>query len=319
VLRTTPLITSSYCEQHSSLPRESGVDSASPLDLVRLTPLMKLTNGRAGVVIALIDGPVATAHADLASASIREIPGMLAGTCARADSTACMHGTFVAGILFAKRGSTAPAICPDCTLLVRPIFAEGTSPNGQMPSATPEELATAIIDCINAGAHVINLSAALAQPSAKGQRRLEEALDYSARHGVIVVAAAGNQGTVGSTAITRHPWVIPVIACDLRGRPISYSNLGNSIGRRGLSAPGQGITSLVADGKQIAFGGTSAAAPFVTGAIALLWSEFPAATAAELKIAVRQVARRATVVPPLLDAWTAYQVMATNRASRIVT
>lgn len=170
-----------------------------------------------------------------------------------------------------------------------------------MPSATPEELAAAIIETIDAGAHVINLSAALAQPSSKGERELAEALDYAARHGVIVVAAAGNQGTLGSSAITRHLWVIPVVACDLRGRPISYSNLGSSIGRRGLSAPGEDITSLGAEGRPLTLGGTSVAAPFVTGAIALLWSEFPVATAAEVRLAITQAyaPRRTTVVPPL--------------------
>lgn len=189
-----------------------------------------------------------------------------------------------------------------------------------MPSATPEELAAAIIDCIDAGAHVINLSAALTQPSSKGERSLEEALNYSARRGVIVVAAAGNQGAVGSSAITRHPWVIPVIAYDLRGRPIGFSNLGNSIGRRGLGAPGDGVMSLGADGERHAFGGTSTAAPFVTGAVALLRSEFPSATAAEVKVAVTQprAVRRVAVVPPLLDAWAAYQVMATTYGSRRV-
>lgn len=49
----------------------------------------------------------------------------------------------------------------DGPLIVRPIFPETTSANSQMPSATPEELASAIIECIEAGAHVINLSAAL--------------------------------------------------------------------------------------------------------------------------------------------------------------
>ena len=223
-----------------------------------------------------------------------------------------MHGTFVAGILCAKKGSPAPAICPNCTLLVHPIFAETNSGKADIPSATPEELAAAIVETIEAGARVLNLSAALALPSSKGERKLEEALDQALRRGVIVVAAAGNQGTLGSSAITRHPWVIPVVACDLQGRPISYSNLGSSIGRRGLMAPGDGITSLGADGKPRTFGGTSAAAPFVTGAIALLYSAFPAASAAQMKLAVTQgFAPRRTVVPPLLDAWAAYQTLAT--------
>lgn len=279
---------------------------------------MELSSGRAETTIALIDGPVATDHKDLSNTNIREIPGRLRGTCGRASSAACMHGTFVAGILSAARDSDAPSICPNCTLLVRPIFAETVAGNPDMPSATPDELATAIVDCVDAGANVINLSAALAQPSAKGERRLEEALDYAAKRGVIVVAAAGNQGTVGSSAITRHPWVIPVVACDRRGRPIGYSNLGNSIGRRGLSAPGEGIKSLGLNGKAPTFGGTSAAAPFVTGAIALLQSIFPHAKVAEVKIAVTSagVQRRPTVVPPLLNAWAAYQTMLATYSER---
>lgn len=294
-----------------SLPAQNALD---PLDLVKLAPLMRIASGRTETRVALIDGPVATTHPELSGTKIVELPGKIGGTCQRATSVACMHGTFVAGILSAKRGSAAPAICPDCTLIVRPIFPETTSANGQMPSATPEELASAIIECIDAGAHVINLSAALANPSAKGERRLEEALGYCARRSVIVVAAAGNQAAVGSSAITQHPWVIPVIASDLRGRPISYSNLGSSIGRQGLSAPGERITSLAIHGHAPAFGGTSAAAPFVTGAIALLLSVFPNVTAAAVKLAITTAAgaRRTTVVPPLLNAWAAYQALSTT-------
>jgi subtilisin family serine protease len=91
--------------------------------------------------------------------------------------------------------------------------------------------------------------------------------------------------------------------------------LGSSVGRRGLSAPGNRITSLGTEEQTLTLSGTSVAAPFVTGAIALLWSEFPTATAAEIKLAVTQGngVRRNTVVPPLLDAWSAYQVMAKSR------
>lgn len=185
-----------------------------------------------------------------------------------------------------------------------------------MPSATPAELAAAIIESIDAGAKILNMSVAISQPSSQGELELEEALDYTLKRGVIAVAAAGNQGTLGSSAITRHPWVIPVVACDLQGRTISYSNLGSSIGRRGLSAPGDQITSLGTEEKTLTLGGTSVATPFVTGAIALLWSEFPTATAAEIKLAVTQGNgfRRTSVVPPLLDAWAAYQVMAKSRS-----
>jgi subtilisin family serine protease len=289
-----------------------------PLDLVKLTGLMGLSSGSPDVVIGLLDGPVATGHPDLAGGNVRGIPGKPNGVCARAADFACVHGTFVAGVLSARRGSSAPAICPGCTLLVRPIFMEAGAAGGgrAVPSASPGELAEAIVECVGAGARVLNLSAALAEPSSSRFRDLEDALDHAARRGVILVAAAGNQGAVGSTVITRHPWVIPVIGYDGRGRPMNLSNMGMSVGRRGLGAPGDGVTSLSAAGPPLGSVGTSIAAPFVTGTVALLWSLFPGASAAEVKSAVTGppgAAQRNTIVPPLLDAWAAYQSMARAR------
>jgi subtilisin family serine protease len=290
---------------------------ANALELVALSALMRLSAGRPEVVIGLIDGPVAMDHPDLAGNEIRELPGKASGACSKADSLACLHGTFMAGILVAKRGSPAPAICPNCTLLAYPIFADAPD-NKEMPSATPADLATAVLTCIEARARILNLSLALANSFAKGERALSEALDHARRRGVIVVAAAGNQGSVGGTIITRHPWVIPVAACDAQGRPTRESNLGHSLGLRGLSAPGEAIASLGVDGKPITLGGTSVAVPFVAGALALLWSEFPAASAAEVRAALTQAiaGRRTTVTPPLLNAWAAYGLMNSQATRR---
>jgi subtilisin family serine protease len=274
---------------------------------------MGRTSGRREVRIGLIDGPVALDHPALADAVIDEIPGKT-GACTVANSTACRHGTFVAGILSAARGADAPGICPDCTLLVRPVFDESALEEG-MPSARPEELAAAILDCVGAGARVVNVSAALIQPTFRSEREVEDALDRASAAGAIVVVAAGNQGALRSTSLTRHPGVIPVIAYDLLGTPMNRSNLGRSIGVRGLGAPGEQVTSLSSAGEPLTLNGTSAAAPFVTGAIALLWSEFPAASASEVRRAVARTTRRSSVVPPLLDAGSSYQSLFASNAS----
>jgi subtilisin family serine protease len=299
-------------------PAPSGGDGGqSGLDAVQLAALMELSAGRPEISIGLIDGPVVTDHPDLTIGHIREVPGKLGSACVRTDSAACQHGTFVAGILSAKRGSPAPAICPDCTLLVRTVFTE-TPGELEQPSAEPGELTAAILACIEAGARVLNLSLALMQPSTQAKRTLLEALDHAARRGVVIVAAAGNQGTVGSTVITGHPWVIPVAACGLSGKPLNESNLGHSIGRRGFRAPGEQITSLGSEGEAITLGGTSAAAPFVTGAIALVWSQFPFLSAAQIRLAfVHAHARaRTKVTPPLLNAWAAYQLLLATHSRR---
>ena len=185
--------------------------ASNVLDLVNLTPLMKLTSGRPEIVIGLVDGPVVIGHPDLASENVREIPGRIGGTCARASSLACMHGTFVAGILCAKRSSAAPAICPDCTRSCVPFFRNA---GGRVDPERRQRLAAAIIEC-DAGA-LCEFGTALAQvPSAKANAYWDRRRPCRNR-GVIVVAAAVNQEPAGSTAITRHPrvsWHVPLSFC----------------------------------------------------------------------------------------------------------
>ncbi|MCX5211455.1 S8 family serine peptidase [Kitasatospora sp. NBC_00240] len=285
---------------------------AGPLELVGLSSVMARSAGRSEVVVGLIDGPVAVGHPGLAGRRVVVLPGggggTRAGACDVADGGAsCLHGTFVAGVLSGRRSSGAPGVCPGCTLLVRPIFA-GDGPGRRTgPAARLEDLAAAVVECVDAGARVLNLSAAPERPSSAGNRELEGALDHAAAHGVITVVAAGNQGALGSSAIVRHPWAVPVVAYDRRGRPMDLSNLGGSIGGRGVGAPGEAVASLGPGGRPLVLTGTSAAAPFVAGTVALLLSEFPGATPAAVRAAVLASGRgpRRSVVPPLLDAGAA--------------
>jgi len=284
---------------------------AAPLDLVGLTPLMQRTVGRREIVIGLVDGPIDMGNANLTTEAVREIATQTTGQtgrCSYPRSNSCRHGTFVAGILAAKRGSDAPAIAPECTLLLRPIFTEEVSPDST-PATSPRELADAITAVVQAGANVVNLSCQLLRGSISADRDLDDAFNYAASRGSICIAAAGNEGSLGSSAITQHQWVIPVAACDRAGHPAETSNLGHSIGRRGLLAPGEGIRSLGPENGDFSVGGTSAAAAFVAGAAALLWSEFPKATAADIWQALNlsQILRRTSIVPPLLNAWRSHQ------------
>ncbi len=296
---------------------QTGHASAAPWqgfhDLVGLGPLMAATPGRSEVGVGLIDGPVTLDHPDLAVGMVRQVARGLDAACELTESYACLHGTFVAGILAARRDTEAPGICPGCMLLVRPIFAE-LAPGLGIPVASPRELAAAVTDAVDAGARVLNVSASLAASATEGLRNLNEALDYAALRGTLVVVAAGNQGKIGGTELTRHPWVIAVAACDRRGRPLGYSNLGAGTGARGLLAPGDSVTSLGAMGGTLTWSGTSAAAPFVAGTIALLISLFPRAAAEHVRFALRPAsAVGRTIVPPLLDATAAYRTLARAR------
>jgi len=280
---------------------------AEALKLVRLGPLMAMGTGTPEIGIGLVDGPVAIDHPDLAGSNICAIGDD--HVCSQQSADAAAHGTFVAGILVARRGSIAPAISPGCTLLVRPIFKD-INADGVGATANVDDVADALVDCVNAGARIVNLSAATGEPTTRVVRDLRHALDHVARRGAIVVAAAGNQATLGSSEITRHPGVIPVVAYDLRGQPMRQSNFGRSAGRWGLGAPGEMIVSLVPRGPSARQSGTSFSTAFVTGTMALLWSHYPTADAARLRHAMSFGHRRTTVVPPLMDAEAAYRALA---------
>jgi subtilisin family serine protease len=278
----------------------------NPLDITGLSPLMSLTRGSPEVQIGLIDGPVSD-HPDLARENIRTIPNR-PSSCNDRQSEACRHGTFIAGILNARRDAPAPAICPGCTLLIRPIFLEYVQDGSAVPSAFPVELAAAIVESVDHGARILNLSIELVEPCPEGDRALNEALDHAAARGAVVVAAAGNQGIIGGSALTRHPWVIPVAACDLQGRPTAYSNRTGTINRKGLMAPGEKVASIASNGDPVRLSGTSVSVPFVAGAAALLWSLFPSASACSLREALTlSPFHRRPHVPPLLAAWSAWE------------
>ena len=284
------------------------VGEANPLDLVALSALMDTTEGRSDILIGLVDGPVALDHPDLRAATVRLGSPACAVSCRLTNSLACRHGTHIAGILSARRGVGVPAICPGCTLVVRPIFSETDAVTLSMPTASPQELSAAIEDCIHAGARIINLSLALSRTGDVPRGELRAALDLAAGQGRIVVAAAGNLAQIGGSELTRHPWVLPVVACDRHGRVLGSSNLGHAAARQGLLAPGERIRSLHSAGGHALLSGTSAAAAFVTGAAALLWSLFPSARAEDLRFALNRANRKrpATLTPPLLDGAGAY-------------
>jgi len=289
-----------------SIPRRRHDD---PLALVNLTRIMEGHSGDPSISIGIIDGPIDLTHPAFSGSSIRTVRSNQLAACQDARSEACSHGTAIAGILCAKRGSPAPAICPSCRFLFYPIFPEVPQGAHGSTSATPGELARAIVETVDAGAGIINLSLGVIPADTSTDRELDEACGYAARRGVILVTAAGNQGRIGFLPLLNHPWAIPVTSCDFSGMVTSESNLSPTIGKRGLCAPGVNILTTAPGGDFAPVSGTSAAAAFVTGGIALLWSESPATPALEIRTVVLRSATRMhrSIVPPLFNVEAARQ------------
>jgi hypothetical protein len=95
-----------------------------PIKQTKLHSLMNISRGSREVSIGIIDGPIDFDHPAFKKARIRAVKDSQLSSCKRASSIACMHGTFVSGILCADRGLDAPAICPDCEVVLFPIFKE---------------------------------------------------------------------------------------------------------------------------------------------------------------------------------------------------
>jgi subtilisin family serine protease len=292
-----------------------------PLSQIRLHSIMNISSGNPDIKIGLIDGPLDYTHTAFQGSRIRAVKESQLAACKSASSIACRHCTFVAGILCAKRGFSAPAICPGCTMLLRPIFMDETRRTNNkgvnkdiiFPSTAPEELSEAIIEVVDGGARIINLSLGLSTSSLMTYPTLQEAYDYARRHEAIILAASGNHGNIGGISLLNNQWIIPVAACNENGLLDPISNFGQSIGIRGLMAPGINITSTSSGGGYIQMSGTSFAVPFVTGALALLWSIFPKARTAEviraLRPAVSSYGPRKSIIPPLVDIEAAYHAL----------
>ena len=271
-----------------------------PLTLCGVAPLMASMSGDPRLVIGLIDGPVAVDHPGLEPNRVRRMT-MPAGW-----RQGGPDGTFVAGVLVGRRGTSAPGVCPGCLVVSRPVAGDALG-DGEF-AVSPDQIGAAIDDCLEAGVRILNISVVLPPAAADGSAALIAALDRAARRGVLVVVAAEGVRAAAGSALARHPWVVPVAACTRSGSPLPVAHLSPRLRRHALSAPGEDITSLDSPGGLATRSGAAVAVPFVTGAAALLWSALPETGVDAVRHALLSTARGSRMVSgaPLMDAWAAF-------------
>ena len=201
-----------------------------------------------GVIVAILDSGI-QAHSqfdDIYITLIDLVGGGLAGRGAA-------HGTSVASIITGSEG-----IAPAAELfVVRVLDDEGLG--------NSYDVAQGIVQAVDLGVQIINMSLGVYQDTPL----LRQAVKYADDRGVIMVAAAGNDGYNWVPYPAAYPQVLAVTAVDASGQHALFSNQSKEIN---FAAPGVGVLTAYEDKGTTLFSGTSAAAPFVSGTLASLIS-----------------------------------------------
>lgn len=224
-----------------------------------------VSRGR-GVRVAVIDTGVDGNHPDLRGA-VQGGANFLDESAPPADDNG--HGTHVAGIIAARDNQEGVVgVAPEAEIYSLKAF------DGRGSGAISNIIA-ALEWCIGHGMQVVNMSFGGNRNRALG-RALQAALDA----GIVLVAAAGNNGRDDSVDFpASHPGVIAVSAIDGDDTLARYSSRGPEVD---LAAPGSRVLSTYPGGYR-ELSGTSMAAPHVTGVVALLLARWPRLTRDEVE------------------------------------
>jgi serine protease len=240
------------------------------LDLIHADQAHAVTTG-AGATVAVVDTGIDAAHPDLAG---RIVPGwdFVDGDSTPQDGNG--HGTHVSGIIAADadNGIGVDSVAPGASIM--PVRVLGNNGSG-----SDANVAAGIDWAVAHGADVINLSLGGTLPtSGLGvgddiSAAVQRALD----HGVVVVAAAGNDGLPFCENDSFGGRVLCVGAVDKRENRSFYSSFGSGVslvapGGSGLPGTDEDVLSTWNDGGYEELAGTSQATPHVAGVAALLVS-----------------------------------------------
>ncbi|GGQ67809.1 type VII secretion-associated serine protease [Streptomyces griseorubens] len=266
------------------------------LDALHTDQVWPTTRG-AGVTVAVLDTGVEADHPDL-DGNVLQGKDLVGFGAREGDEAWARHGTAMAGIIAGHghgpgNGDGVLGVAPEAKILpVRVILEDKDPARAKARSTRGNALAEGIRWAADHGADVINLSLGDDSASAHPEEGEDEAIQYALRKGVVVVASAGNGGEKGDRISypAAYPGVIAATAVDRYGTRAPFST------RRWyatVSAPGVDVIIADPDHKYYEGWGTSAAAAFVSGAVALVKAAHPDLTPAQIKRLLEDTARNA--------------------------
>jgi len=285
-----------------STPNDSLFSQQYNLALIDAVDAWNISTGSPNVVIGIVDTGVDWSHPDLYG-NIWHNPNWQTDTNFPGDSIGWdfggngdgsgnptpdnnpmedkpAHGTFVAGVASAVTNNKigVAGIGYNCELMAVKVAEGDITSNGEPLIVFGFE---GIKYAVDHGAKVINCSWGGGGYSNAEQ----EVINYAISKGVLIVAAAGNDGNNEYFYPASYKGVVSVAATDQSDLKSSYSNYGTNIA---VTAPGDAITSTWQPDTYYNQGyGTSFASPLVAGLAGLAYSRFPNYTPLQIAQQIR--------------------------------
>ncbi|EKE77049.1 S8 family serine peptidase [Gallaecimonas xiamenensis] len=192
------------------------------------------------------------------------------------------HGTHVAGTITAIGGNNVGVVgvsdSGNIGLHIVKVF------NNSGNWAYGSDLVAAIQQCEAAGANVISMSLGGGGSSTTERN----AMDSAYNDGVLIVAAAGNDGNSSLSYPASYNNVVSVAAVDSSGTRASFSQYNSQVE---ISGPGVGVRSTVPGNSYANYSGTSMATPHVSAVAALVWSLHTQCSNADIRAALNATAQ----------------------------
>ena len=256
------------------------------------------TSGGNGIRVAVLDTGVKIDHPDLAGSAeqCKDFTNLLYPIVNNSCSDLNGHGTHVAGTVLANGGSDGLGIygvAPETKLWAYKVL-------GDAGVGFSDDIAAAIRHATDqAKQQKVNLIISMSLGSSGKSSLIADAVKYAYNNGVLVVAAAGNDGpdedTIGypgglaeAVAVAalenvQENGTYRVADFSSRGNPLTDGDYVITERDVEVSAPGRAIESTWHDGTYNTISGTSMATPHISGLAAKIWAEQPRWTAAKLR------------------------------------